>query len=232
MVRCELGVLLLPLVAACSSAGDPALPLTAAPRGSVVSGAGGSMATDNSQFVLTPAPSGTSLMLTPASSETLPSAPPPPDLGAPCDPTRTVDSTGASLVVRDPNALQRFPLQRVLAQILATSGDQAPVTPLELLHRLFDTENTAAAGVFADGVHCDDPNDPGFAGSGQKPVYCPRAEGKLAKSAGLLDENSADFFAPVALVSRLDLMPSTFSTCGEYRIVYAKQSGRTDRYDR
>ena len=37
-----------------------------------------------------------------------------------------------------------------------------------------------------------------------------------------------DFFAPVALVNRFDLTPSDRSTCGEYRIVYAKHSGRTD----
>lgn len=71
-----------------------------------------------------------------------------------------------------------------------------------------------------------------FASVGQKSVYCPRAEGRLATSADLLDENSPDSFAPVALVSRLDLMPSTLATCGEFRIVYAKRSGRTDPKDR
>jgi hypothetical protein len=153
-----------------------------------------------------------------------------PDLGAPCDPTRTVDGTGASLVVRDLTTLQRFPLQRVLAQIVATAGNVVPVTALELLQRLFDTENTIADGVFADNLHCDYTSDP--ASASPKPVYCPRAEGRLAKSADLFDENSPDFFAPVALVSRLDLMPTTLATCGEYRIVYAKRSGRTDPKDR
>jgi hypothetical protein len=48
----------------------------------------------------------------------------------------------------------------------------------------------------------------------------------------MFTEGAADFFAPLALVNRFDLAPSDRSTCGEYRVVYAKQSGRTDPQDR
>ncbi len=145
------------------------------------------------------------------------------DLGATCDAGRSVQSDGAALLVRDPETLSRFSLARVLRQIISTAG--ATITPAELLQRLFDTENTTAAGVFADNVHCDDPDNHAFAEA--KAVDCPRAEGGLAQSAGLLLPDDPDYFVPVALVNRFDLMPSDLSTCGEYRIVFAKWSGRT-----
>jgi hypothetical protein len=210
-------VVLLPLAVACSSTAEPAYapPVTTTHRANVAAGTGGSMARVSS-----------------SNPSSVPFTPPPPDLGAPCDPTRGVDRTGASLVVRHPTTIQRFPLQRVLMQISSTGNDTTSTTPLALLQKLFDTENTAGDGVFADAVHCDDAGNGAFGGLGQTPFYCPRAEGKLATSTGLLDESSPDFFAPVALVSRFDLIPSTFATCGEYRIVYAKRSGRTDPKNR
>lgn len=150
------------------------------------------------------------------------------DLGADCDASRSVASDGAALVVRDPEVLERFGLERVLRQI-ATTAD-AEIDPLELLQRLFDTNNTAESGVFADGLHCDSPLNPAFAAT--KVVDCPRAEGRLSSSADLLSSDAADGFVPVAIVNRFDLLPSDFSSCGEQRIVYAKRSGRTDPDDR
>jgi hypothetical protein len=155
----------------------------------------------------------------------------PADLGASCDPGWSVTSDGAALLVRDPEVLSRFALERVLAQILDTAGTAAgELTSEDLLRRLFDTENTAAGGVFGDNVHCDDTNNAAFVNA--PPVNCPRVEGELASSAGLFVAGDPDYFAPVAIVNRFDLLPSDFSTCGEYRIVYAKWSGRTDPNDR
>lgn len=131
---------------------------------------------------------------------------------------------GNALIVRAPQVLARFSLERVLTQIIATGDEGAIKTPTELLQRLFDTENNASGKVFADNSHCDDYMDPYRS--------CPRAEGKLARSTGLFQDGHADFFAPVAIVSRFDLTPSTLASCGEYRIVYAKYSGRTDPNNR
>lgn len=148
---------------------------------------------------------------------------------AQCDPTITVKSDGPALLVRDPAVLESFALERVLTQLLERIGDTS-LTPLELLQRLFDTENDEASAVFADAVHCDSPANLAFKNSPS--VDCPRVEGALAASSGLLTPGHADYFAPIALVNRFDLTTTIAESCGEYRIVYAKWSGRTDPNDR
>ncbi len=161
----------------------------------------------------------------------LPTAPPPdntlfPTLpAAACNPKLSVANHGSALIVTDPAALQGFTLERVLTQLLALGGDKV-TTPEQLVQQLFDTENTLQGSAFADVPHCDDPTNPAFKNG--SPVDCPRAEGALAKSAGLFTPGSPDYFAPVAVVNRFDLMPSSLQGCGEYRIIFAKWSGRTD----
>ena len=148
-------------------------------------------------------------------------------LGAACDPSREVEDNLA-LLVQEPETLARFSLERVLSHVLATAGAQ--LTPAELLQRVFDTENTGASAAFADGIHCDDADNPAFAAA--PAVDCPRAEGRLARSTGLLTPGAPDSFVPIAIVNRFDLTPANVASCGEYRIVYAKLSGRTDPADR
>jgi hypothetical protein len=149
-----------------------------------------------------------------------------------CDATITVSETGNALVVTDPAVLSRFSLDRVLGQIidLAAGSGAAGWTPDEALRRMFDTQNDAANAVFPGNAHCDDADNKAFKNG--PAVDCPRAEGTLASSDGLFIPGDPDYFAPVALVNRFDLMPQSLSTCGEHRIVYAKWSGRTDPADR
>lgn len=149
---------------------------------------------------------------------------------APCDPSISVSSNSRALIVRDPAVLEAFKLERVLGQILTRSGSSGPLTPEQLLKRLFDTQNTAAGGVFADNIHCDSAENMAFKNG--PAVGCPRVEGGLAKSDGLFTPGHPDYFYPVALVNRSDLMTEIPFTCGEHRIVYAKWSGRTDPSDR
>jgi hypothetical protein len=145
-------------------------------------------------------------------------------LGAECDPTRQVDSAGEALLVRDPEILQRFSLERVLGRLIELA--QAHTTPLEALQRLFDTQSEATHGVFAGNVHCDDLLNPVF---GDHPaVDCPRAEAALAQSPALLSPDDPDGFMPIALVNRFDLLADNLITCGRYDIVYAKRSGASD----
>lgn len=147
-----------------------------------------------------------------------------------CNPdAAVVKSDGSSLVITDPAILSQFSLERVLDQIISTSP-LPNITPLELLQRIFDTENTAANGIFADGFHCDAQDNPAFVNGASK--SCPRAEGALATNPNLLKANDPDSFIPVALVNRSDLTPSTLETCGEYRIVFAKRSGLQDPQNR
>jgi len=163
-----------------------------------------------------------------------PGFPPPPDdpfnpgNAPPCDATFKVTSTNA-LVVTDPAVLANFTLERVLDQIILTSGSQN-LGALEMLQRLFDTENDAANAVFTKNAHCDDVDNRAF--KNDTATDCPRAEGALAKSAGLLTPGSPDYFMPIAIVNRFDLTPQSLMTCGEQRIVFAKSSGLTDPNNR
>jgi hypothetical protein len=163
-----------------------------------------------------------------------PSPPPeePPFIPTPplaCDPKITVKSHGSALVVRDPAALGGFQLERVLQQLILLSGDGS-VTPTQLLQQMFDTENTTAGGVFPGAPHCDDPANAAFKNA--PAIDCPRAEGMLATSTGFFTPGHPDYFAPVAVVNRFDLTPDSVQSCGEYRIVFAKWSGRNDPENR
>lgn len=155
------------------------------------------------------------------------------ELGAECDETRRVASDDEALLILDPEILKSFSLQRVLEQIVSTSqakNGTVTITPTELLQRLFDTENADANAVFADLVHCDGEGNPAFISN--PGAGCGRVEGRLARSPDLLVPGQPDSFVPIALVNRFDLAPANFASCGEYRMVYAKLSGKTDPKDR
>lgn len=147
-----------------------------------------------------------------------------PDL-PPCDPSITVQPDSPALLVNNPEALKGFTLERVLKQILQRDGT-SQMSAEELLQRLFDTENSEATGVFPGVSHCDSPTNGAFKNA--PAVDCPRAEGALAKSKGMFTPGDPDYFLPVAVVNRLDLAPKSMATCGEYRVIFAKQSGLTD----
>jgi hypothetical protein len=144
-----------------------------------------------------------------------------------------------ALVVTDPAALDSLGLYDLLGRVLESEDDKV-TTPAELMGRMFDTMNRSANAVFhrtqnaegfsADQYHCDDADNPAFAN--HAPETCPRAEGKLATSEGFFKEGDPDHFYPVAVVNRFDLLPVSANTCGEYRIVYAKESGRNDPENR
>jgi hypothetical protein len=160
--------------------------------------------------------------------------PPPPDppIDYPdpttCNPDVSIASDSRALVVRDPEVLSRFSFERVMTQLVDIAGDAK--TPEELAKRLFDAQNPAAQGVFSDNTHCDDADNLAFKNG--PAVFCPRAEGALASSPGLFQPGHPDAFEPVAIVNRFDLTPQSGSNCGEYRIVFAKTSGRTDPANR
>lgn len=124
-----------------------------------------------------------------------------------------------SLVVTDATILARFGFTRTVdairtsalapGQAFATTDSRLGI--FQRWMRSFD--------VGADG--CDratiDANDYGLA--------CPRsAEAKLATVNPFLAGANVRF-VPVGLFNRFDLMPSNGATCGEYRIVYAMQTG-------
>lgn len=147
-----------------------------------------------------------------------------------CDSGITVSADSPALMITDPAVLAKVPLKRVLDQLIEIGA--APVDATETMQRLFDTMNDTAGGRFPDAFHCDDPTSPAFQTKAEDTFTCPRAEGTLADSEGFFTEGDPDYFFPVAIVNRFDLTPLDGSRCGQYRIIYAKQSGLTDPANR
>lgn len=127
----------------------------------------------------------------------------------------------------------RFPLKRVLDQVIAQSGATSDFHAADLYQRLFDLNNDRATGLVPDGQHCDDEKD----ASGKPtlngfPLQCPRQEGALAD---LRRHNpfcvgaGCDPYSPIAIVNRFDLAPANGQTCGQYRIVFGKGVGQSPR---
>jgi hypothetical protein len=137
-----------------------------------------------------------------------------------------------SLVVTEQPILDRFPLERVLDQLVAQSGVSG-LTALGLFQQWWDTQNPAP-GLGA-GPHCDDATD----ASGQPvlnayPYGCrpDPAEGLEATSDPFANPNAPEAYLPIGLFNRFDVAPADGSHCGEHRIVYARRSGVTSGINR
>ncbi|MBZ4423301.1 hypothetical protein [Myxococcus sp. RHSTA-1-4] len=117
-----------------------------------------------------------------------------------------------SLIVTDTAIVSNFPLQQVMAQLVAQSG-VAGLTPLALFQNWWATATPPGCT----------PTFNGF------PYQCPRAEGNQATVNPFINPGvNPDEYVPLALVNRFDLAPLNGSDCGEYRIVYGKRSGITN----
>jgi hypothetical protein len=138
-----------------------------------------------------------------------------------------------SLVVTEEAILARFPLERVLDQLVAQSG-VAGLTSLELFHQWWDTQNPGPS--LGLGPHCDDT----VHGSDNPirndfPYTCrpdPAEGGQIDADPFAPPATNPDAYIPIGLFNRFDLTPADGSHCGEYRIVYAKRSGVTIAVER
>lgn len=147
-----------------------------------------------------------------------------------CDQGVTVAADSPTLLVTDPAALAALPLEDVLGKIIEQApGPARP--PEETLQRMFDTNNDVANAVFSSTPHCDSDDINGAHINGPA-AQCPRKEGALAKSTGFFEPGHPDHFIPVAAVNRFDLTTISGGSCGEYRLIYAKESGLTNPDDR
>jgi hypothetical protein len=138
-----------------------------------------------------------------------------------------------SLAVTDQAILERFSFERVLGQLAAQSGVPG-LTAIALFHQWWDTQNPGPGLQL--GAHCDDTVDPtlGPLLNGY-PYTCRPApsEGAQASCDPFTDPtHSPCGYLPVGLFNRFDLSPEDGSNCGEYRIIFAKQTGRTNGLDR
>lgn len=142
----------------------------------------------------------------------------------------TTIETRRSLAVTEQTILARFPLERVLSQLVTQSG-VANLTALQLFQQWWDTQNPKP-GTYA-GPHCDDVVD----GNGNPTIngysYLCRAGAEGSQAAcDPFAVGSSCAYIPIGLFNRFDLAPENGAHCGEHRIVYAKQSGLSSTSDR
>lgn len=137
-----------------------------------------------------------------------------------------------SLVITEQPMLKKFSFKRVMKQLVRQS-DVRGLKAKELFQQWWDTQNPEAEARFSGGVHCDDQVDAelgpvlnGF------PYSCrpAPAEGSQATCNPFRDADCE--YVPVGLFNRFDLAQEDGGSCGEYRIVFAKQSGTEDKLDR
>ncbi|RYZ07406.1 MAG: hypothetical protein EOO73_12180 [Myxococcales bacterium] len=142
--------------------------------------------------------------------------------------TVTID-VRRSLVVTEQAILSRFSFERVLSQLASQSG-VAGLTATQLFQQWWDTQN-AAPGAYA-GAHCDDYVSAGASTLNGYPYLCRgEAEGTQA-ACDPFAVGSSCAYIPIGLFNRFDLAPENGAHCGEYRIVYAKESGVSSTSDR
>ncbi|MET0591231.1 MAG: hypothetical protein ABW133_00930, partial [Polyangiaceae bacterium] len=138
-----------------------------------------------------------------------------------------------TLVVTDQPILDRFPLSRVLDQLIAQSG-QPGLSRLALFQQWWDTQNPGPG--LGLGAHCDDTVDPELGSTlNGYPYLCRPAPSEGAQASCdpfTSPETSPCAYIPIGLFNRFDLAPEDGANCGEYRIVYAKRSGLASTTDR
>lgn len=134
-------------------------------------------------------------------------------------PSPVVDAR-RSLAITDQPILANFTFQRVMNQLVATSGVSG-LTAKQLFNQLWDTQNVAP-GLDADTAS---PNCTGTLNG--YPYECRQdpEEGSQA-TCDPFAANSPCAYIPVGLFMRFDLAPADGRHCGEYRVVFAKESGR------
>ena len=135
-----------------------------------------------------------------------------------------------SLAVTEQTILSRFSLQRVLTQ-LAQQSAVPGLTATAMFQQWWDTQNPGP-GLYP-GPHCDDTVTPPIGSTLNGYPYLCRdgAEGAQA-SCDPFAANSPCAYIPIGLFNRFDQAPENGAHCGEYRIVYAKESGVSSTTDR
>jgi hypothetical protein len=138
-----------------------------------------------------------------------------------------------SLAVTDEVILAHFSFEEVMNRLAEQSGIPG-LTGLRLYQEWWDSQRKASRGLKLGGPHCDDEKlsdgKPGFNGFAYS---CPRAEGDQAGENPFLEPaTNPAAYVPIGLFNRFDLAAQDGSDCGEYRIVFARRSGITNKDSR
>lgn len=125
-----------------------------------------------------------------------------------------------SLFVHDKATLTAadFSLNKTLTQMASqVVGDVPGTTAVTIFKQLWDTQNPAPGQTGPNNPHCD--------GNVNDYPYDCRNEGQEAVGDTVAVQAKINSYAPIALINRLDLAHEGWRNCGEYRIIYGKQSG-------
>ncbi|HZI12676.1 MAG TPA: hypothetical protein VE153_20000 [Myxococcus sp.] len=134
-----------------------------------------------------------------------------------------------SLAVTDQAILSRFTLQRVMNQLAAQSG--TGITGLQLYRQWWDTQRPSP-GLGVGGRHCNDEVTNGQTSLNSFFYECPRPEGQQALEDPFNSPGGPSDYTAIGLFNRIDLAPRDGTDCGEYRIIFARNSGKTDPLNR
>jgi hypothetical protein len=154
-----------------------------------------------------------------------------------------------SIFVSDQDTVSQITFSEVMDQLVKQSGD-AFLTKQILFAQWWDSAGQAPG--LALGPHCDD-ESPALPLAGiathsalstrnNFPYRCPRLEVAEATSDPFADESAPAGYGAIALSNRFDLHADAVDPkrkghhlapdCGEYRIVFARNSGKTDPLNR
>lgn len=149
-----------------------------------------------------------------------------------------------SILVSDVETTSQIKFSEVMDQLVKQGGDSS-LTKFALFHQWWDTAGQAPG--LGLGPHCDDesaPQPPGGIANNTAistrngfPYRCPRHEVVEASSDPFTDESADAGYSAIAFSNRFDLIgadvpdpkrPWRMLTpdCGEYRIVFARNSGK------
>jgi hypothetical protein len=157
-----------------------------------------------------------------------------------------------SIFVTDVDSVQQILFSEVMDQLVKQSGDPF-LTKTLLFHQWFDTEGQGPG--LGLGPHCDDeaPPQPGAGIADHSavstlnrfPYRCPRIEVAEAASDPFTGESPVNpaSYSAIAFSNRFDLIGApqpaapgsrrmVSPDCGEYRIVFARNTGKSSRFDR
>jgi hypothetical protein len=131
-----------------------------------------------------------------------------------------------SLMITDKDILEPFTFRRVMTALAGEGKSADPA--LDLFHQWWDTQNDDAEAI-GDGDHCDDETMASGPAMNGYPLLCPRAEGGLASADPFAESLpggavNTDHFFPIGIANRFDLARLDGTSCGEYRIMFAKRS--------
>jgi len=145
-----------------------------------------------------------------------------------------------SIFVSDVDTVNQIKFSEVIDKLVSQSGD--PLLTKEILfHQWWDTAGQRPG--LGLGPHCDDDTVPSPASGistftslstlNSFPYRCPRLEEAEANSDPFTNEveTNPNSYSAIAFSNRFDLV-SPPNDCGEYRIVFARNSGRLDPLNR